>query len=263
METNAEIIFSKGYTGGSIIIMIKQDKSKAEQKNLHAGHRERMEKRFLATEKDNNSSFQNHELLEMLLSFSIPRRNTNETAHLLLSKFGSLRGVFETSYTSLQEVPGVGRRSALLIRLVSRIIHCYIEESEYDDRAIHLDRMHLILLYLHNLFFGYRMERMYMLLFDRSGALMETLMLAEGTGTFLRLDETQCVRQALSRGTSYVILAHNHPGGTADVSKEDIDTTLTLERAFRTVGITLLDHYIITEKEHTPILKSSNPPYTA
>lgn len=239
--------------------MIKQEKSKEEQKNLHAGHRERMEARFLATEKDNNSSVQNHELLEMLLFFSIPRQNTNETAHLLLSKFGSLRGVFEASYASLREVSGVGRRSAFLIRLISRIIHCYIEESECDDRALHLNRPHLILLYLHNLFFGYRMERMYMLLFDGSGALMETLMLAEGTGTFMRLDETQCVRQALCRGTSYVILAHNHPGGTAAVSAEDRETTLTLERAFRTVGITLLEHYIITEKEHTPILNSFYP----
>ncbi len=216
---------------------------------LHAGHRKRMETRFLATDKNGDSSFEEHELLEMLLFLSIPRQNTNETAHLLLSEFGSLRGVFEAPVCALKKVPRIGDRSAFLIRLVSVLIHSYICEPNCSRPPLHLSETAEIVSYLHNLFFGYSRETVYMLLFDGSGALIctEHVSSATDTATEAVYCKTGMIRAAVLHGAEYIILAHNHPSGNGTYSKEDICTTHDLIHTFNAIGIKMLEHYIVTE----------------
>ena len=84
----------------------------------HDGHRERLKKRFLSSP----DSFEDHELLEMILFYSIPRKNTNETAHKLLKKFGSIKGILDASIESLMTVDDIGPNSALYIKAISKLL---------------------------------------------------------------------------------------------------------------------------------------------
>lgn len=95
--------------------MEKKPKSYNRPGGVHAGHRSRMRKRFLATGLE---GFQDHEVLEFLLYYAIPRRDVNETAHLLLDRFGTLSGVLDAQAEDLCAVPGVGPATAHFLSLI-------------------------------------------------------------------------------------------------------------------------------------------------
>lgn len=91
-------------------------------KNYHDHHRERMRKRLLD---GGAEAFHDHEILEMLLFYCIPRKNTNETAHALIEKFGSINGVLNADIKELQKVEGIGAVSAKFIRFISDVCRSY------------------------------------------------------------------------------------------------------------------------------------------
>ena len=90
--------------------------------NFHANHRERVRNRFRAEGLD---SFEEHQILEMLLFYGIPRIDTNEIAHRLIAKFGSFRGVMDAEYEELLEVEGIGEQAATLIKFASAVARRY------------------------------------------------------------------------------------------------------------------------------------------
>ena len=115
---------------------------------MHDGHRERMRKKFLA-----GVRFADHEMLEMLLTFSIPRKNTNEIAHRLLTAFGSVDGVLSADYEQLLMVRGIGPQSAFQIKLVGALRG--VERSE-DEGGLYLDTVDKLGAYAVELFAGIR-----------------------------------------------------------------------------------------------------------
>ena len=74
------------------------------KKPLHSGHRSRIRDKFVASEFDN---FNDHEIIEMLLFYSIPRVDTNPIAHELLNHFGSLSSVLDSTIESLKDFDGI------------------------------------------------------------------------------------------------------------------------------------------------------------
>ena len=107
--------------------------SKAKKENIHAGHRQRLRKKFLQQGAD---SLEPHELLELLLFYAVPRANTNPTAHELLRQFGSLKNVLSAPVEDLVRVEGLGESSALLIALVARLYCRAMVDSMEESRDI-------------------------------------------------------------------------------------------------------------------------------
>ena len=85
--------------------------------NASPGHRERLRRRFLIE----NSELASDELLELLLTFAIPRQDVAPLAKALLAYFGSLDGVFQASHDELRHVTGIGEATAVLIQLVRHL----------------------------------------------------------------------------------------------------------------------------------------------
>ena len=222
--------------------------------SIHDGHRQRMLDRFLECDgKTDGNIIQDHELLEILLFFAIPRVNTNETAHRLLTEFRSIRGVLDASYDKLIHVKGMGPRSAILIRLVSILFRRYAQ-SENTAKEIRISTNTAIISYLKKLFIGCDTERIYLLLFDGEGVMISCDMLAEGSSSSAVFDIKQCTQKALLKGAEYAMLTHNHINHNAKPSMEDLVTTKKLYNAFDAVGIHLLEHFIICHDQHVPII---------
>ena len=134
--------------------------------NVHEGHRERMRLRFAA---DNGESMATHELLEMLLYTVIPRCNTNEVAHALLKRFQTLNGIFEASIADLMQIDGIGKNSAIQIKLINTLIRR--EDLERRVPVKQFLNEQSVIDYMRPLYSHINTEQLYMLCFDNAAHL--------------------------------------------------------------------------------------------
>ncbi len=214
----------------------------------HSQHRERLRARFLSA----GESFEDHELLELLLFYSIPRVNTNETAHELISRFGSLKGVLDASYSALRTVNGVGDNSALYLRAISELLLRY-ERSSCEVKNP-LSSNYALGRYLCSLFVGTENEISYLLLFDNSKRLLLCEKLSEGYSSGNIIYMRQIVSLALNNNAAGAILAHNHPSGKPIPSGEDLAVSNQVRSMLERLGVQFIDHFIVAGNECRPII---------
>ena len=217
---------------------------------LHDGHRERKKQQFLHHGAD---SFSDHELLELILYYAIPRRDTNELAHRLLQQFGSLRNVFLASVEELKKVEGVGESAAILLHLLPEIGK-RVQQSGMKER--NLNSTEKCGNYFLRLFVGENHEVLYQLCLDGKGKLLNCRQLSQGDMDSAALSVKQVVSNALSCGASAVVLGHNHPSGVALPSEEDIAVTLRVRDALKALDIRLLDHIIVADGDYVSVAQS-------
>ena len=208
--------------------------------NPHQNHRARVRETF---RKAGVEGMPDHNLLELILFYSIPRKDTNEIAHRLIDTFGSLKRVFDAPYERLVEVEGVGESSALLISMIPGICRRYIEGGE--AKKINLSEPEDVKKYIASKYYGCKNEVFYMICLDALGNLINCCKLGEGTADSVILDKRSVLETAFRNNADTVIFAHNHPGGVAAPSKDDIVLTDEFNSLFRGVGIRLADHLIL------------------
>ena len=216
---------------------------------IHEGHRARMKKRLLESEE---VGFADHELLEMLLYYAIPRRDTNELAHRLLKQFGSLQGVLSASEQELACVKGMGQQAALLVTLVP--ILCRRAARSAKERI--LNSVDSCGAYFTELLSGSRKEMLWQVCLDGKGKVLSSKCLAQGDVSMAAVSVRQVVEHALRAGAVGVVLAHNHPSGVALPSQEDIATTRLIRDALRTMNIQLVDHIVVADGDYVSMAAS-------
>lgn len=211
---------------------------------MHTGRRERMRARFKSEGLEN---FADHEVLEMLLYAVQTRGDTNALAHTLLESFGSLRGVLEAPMENLQQVDGVGTQASLLMSLLVPMFRRY-QKAVAMERPF-LFRQNLVNQYCLGLLSGLRDEYLYLLSISANGKLNGQQLLAKGNPSEVWAYPRRVVEAALNHNAQHVILCHNHPAGDATPSRQDIEATLMLYEALKTMEIQLQDHVIVGDGE--------------
>lgn len=210
----------------------------------HDGHRERLRQRFLEHGLD---ALQDHEVLELLLFYAVPRRDTKELAWRLLHHFGSLAAVLDASVGDLQQVSGIGESAAVLLNLMTPLARRY-QISRTDKRQI-LNSSARCGEFLTAYFFGCTEELIYLLCLDAKGQFLACRLLQHGSTTSAALSLRKAAEVAMSAKASAVILAHNHPGGLALPSQADYETTRQLQAVLEPLGIQLKDHIIVADTD--------------
>ena len=218
---------------------------------IHDGHREKLRRRFLDGGLD---SFADHEALELLLFYAIPRRDTNELAHRLMEHYGTLDAVLTAPLEELMQISGIGENAAALIRLVPRLAQK--ARLSAAAREIVLSDAERMGEYLLERFRGEKNEVIYQLCLDRKGKLIVCRRLNEGGVDSSELNIRRLVENALLSSASMVVLAHNHPSGIALPSPEDYVTTDRVEEALRVVGVQLVDHIIVADDDYVSMAAS-------
>ena len=208
---------------------------------IHDGHREKMRRRFLET---GLAGFADHEALEFLLFYAIPRRDTNALAHQLLERFGALEMVLSAPVEDLQKVEGMGESAALLLRLVPMLTE---RSRRKEDAPVILNSTEKAGNYMLCRFDGKKNELVYELCLDRKGKLLASKLLTKGDVNGAELNIRKLVGNALLTNASAVILSHNHPSGVALPSGEDFATTDRVRTALESVGVQLVDHIIVAD----------------
>lgn len=214
-------------------------------KNVHEGHRERLKQRFL---RDGLRGFETHQILELLLFFGIPRRDTNEIAHALLDAFGNLPGVLKASYEDLTKIKGMTSGAAVLIRLSGSLIREY-NDGELPKDMI-LDSPEKIGAFILPKFFGEQNERVLVVCMDNKCKVLSCTFVSEGSLNATEISVRKVLEQAIISHATAVVLAHNHPSGFALPSAEDQASTRTIAQVLHVAGVQLVDHLVVAEDDY-------------
>ena len=209
---------------------------------IHDGHREKMRQRFLSGGLDH---FADHEALELLLYYAIPRRDTNPIAHALMDRYGSLSAVLTAPVEDLKKVEGIGDSAAILLRLAPQVYQ-KAQLAEYE-RDLPMSSVTAVGKYVVDRFIGERNEVIYQLCLDQKAKLLACKRLGEGGVTSADLDIRKMMEHVIATGASAVILAHNHPSGVATPSDDDWVATRKARAALQTIHVALIDHLVVAD----------------
>jgi DNA repair protein RadC len=208
------------------------------------GHRQRLRQRFAT---HGFEGFHDYEVLELLLTYAIPRVDVKPIAKRLLEVFGTLAGVFDATVVELKQTEGVGEKGAVFLTLIRQVEVRYLA-SDLPGKNVY-DRPDKVKAHLRLLVQGRGMECFGAIFTDQQHRLVATQILFEGTVDRTAVYPRNLMKRALELDAKGLILFHNHPGGTVRASQEDIDLTNRMAEAGSPLDIKILDHFLIAGKE--------------
>lgn len=228
---------------------IQMEPKKRESKmSEHDGHRKRLRERANSTGLE---GFQAHEVMELLLSETIPRKDVNPLAHELIDHFGSLAGVLDARKEELMQVKGVGERTAAHLALQVEILR-YYQRDRWGEKP-RLNNRYEAGEYCTALFGRQQVEAMRLVCLDVHKSVLASEVIAVGTVDETPVYPRTVVEAALRYHAHSVILVHNHPSGEVEPSQGDVYVSAQVERALRLVNIDLLDHIIVAGDRYTSL----------
>lgn len=213
----------------------------AEDKNLHEGHRKRLREKF----KKGKETFNEHELLELLLGYSIARKDTNELAHRLIKEFGSLSNVLSTEPDLLTKVSGVGETTANLLSLVGYLSLIKNKKS----KKITLNSIDAVKSVAFELFDGAVTEAFYLLYLDGNKNLLGYTKLDCGDVSSVTIDFEVLTKHILNYKPKSAIIMHNHFAKFPYPSEADDKATAKIYTFLNFHKVTLFDHLIVSNNE--------------
>ena len=209
---------------------------------VHDGYRERMKQKLLEQGLD---VFDDHNVLELLLFYSVPRKDMNPLAHELLNTFGSLEAVFEAPAEELSKVNGIGESTVTLLKLFPEVSRRYVMDKNRFDNI--LDSTKKAGEYLAARYMYERDEVVYVICLDSKCKVICCKELFRGVANSAEISIRKIAELALAKNATSIIISHNHTSGIALPSMEDEITTKKLKNALASMGITLSDHIIVAD----------------
>lgn len=217
--------------------MSKSDNTK---ENPHKFHRSRLRARFL---KESLRSFEDHNILELLLFYAIPQKDTNDLAHALLDKFGSLSAVFDAEIGDLCKVKGIGENAATLIKMIPHLARAYLMDK--DTRYSDFTDLHKLGNYLVNYFIAEKNEKLVAVLLNNRCEMIDIVLVSEGTVNRTDGSIRKITEAAFSKNASFVVISHNHPDGNCTPSAADISLTNNYRKIFDELSLPLVEHIVV------------------
>lgn len=219
---------------------------KKSSNKIHSGHRQKVRDKFYET---GFNGMAPHNVLEMLLFFGIPYKDTNPIAHELIDRFGSISAVFEASRTELQSVKGMTENAACLITMMLPLYKQYSEDL--FKRNPTFANLKETVEFLRKLYIDKtNTECVYVLCFDGKDSLIRYRMLSMGDISSSSVDFRKLAGIVLETKATQIILSHNHPHGVALPSKDDVDVTKVLVPFMETMKVKVKDHIILTDDSY-------------
>lgn len=213
---------------------------KKQNKTDHSGHRQHVRESYLS---HGLLGEPDHRVLEMLLFFGIPYRDTNPIAHALIDTFGSFPAVLEASPEQLKQVKGMTMNASILLSMILPVFRRY--EECLNNRPV-LQTTEEIVKYIRPRYHGAHSEVLYALCFNEKATLISLRKISEGDNGETAMDFRALSSAALESGAARVTLVHNHPGGVAAPSFEDVQSTHNARILLAALKVNLDDHIIIS-----------------
>lgn len=209
-------------------------------KPSYIGHRQRIKDKY---NKSGIDGWLDYEVLELALSYAIARKDTKQIAKKLIRRFKTISGVLDADSTELKSIDGISDHTTLFLKLLKDIAILYLENGLHKKDL--LSSSDLVFNYLRGSLKGCADEEFKSLFLNSRNQLIVCETSQTGTVNRAVIYPRKIVERALHHHAVGVIIAHNHPAGTLEPSKEDCVVTKVIKDALMTVDIKLLDHIII------------------
>lgn len=206
--------------------------------SLRSGHRERLRQNFL------DDKLANYELLELLLSYAIPRRDVKPLAKTLLAKFGGIFPILSAPVDELCRVPGIGQNTAIFLKVIQKIFLVGYRMDSANTTIFHTPEQFNN--YCKLLLGGKGVEEMHILYIDADRRLLEDELHSHGTIDCTSIYDREIIGRAMTLGAKFVILVHNHPKAQTSFSQEDVQITHELKNKLAAIGVILHDHCVVS-----------------
>lgn len=215
----------------------------------HDGHRKRLLERYLECD---GEGFCDHELIELLLFYAIPRKNTNEIAHRLVERFGTIEKIVEADIDDLKTVDGIGDNSAALVHLVLSLAQRYTLDGKIKNPR--LNTLQKLINYARGSFVGATGEKVYLYFLDNSLRLLDARLVAVGAIDEVKPLVRNILELAILKRVNAIAIVHNHTSAGVEESIADVEFTALLQRELDFIGIRLVEHIIIDKTDSNPLL---------
>ena len=221
------------------------------------GHRERIKEKFL---KNGIDGFAEYEILELLLTYCIPRKDTKPIAKELLNKFKSLDNIFKADFDKLSAIDGLGKNSIVFLKLIGDLPSIiYKDELKnkklIDKETLKISNKDILLKYLRNKIGYEEIEKFYVLYLSSSNEVIEFEENSVGTLDRSSVYPREIYKKLINLNAKSVILAHNHPSDNITPSKCDIELTNEIAKGLKNFGALLIEHIIITKNSYFSFLE--------
>lgn len=218
----------------------------------YVNHRERLRERFQRAGVD---GMQDYELLELLLTYAVPRKDVKPIAKDLIKRFGGLSGVLDAGQKELEELTGLGSISATLIRLVKELCSTYLAERMKQKEVISSPKV--VVDFARSKLSGLPREVFMVVYLNVKNEVIDFEVLIEGTVDSVAIYPRRIIEAALSHHATGLILVHNHPSGHPEPSEEDKQITRAITEAARTLDIKILDHIVVGKDGYFSFLENN------
>lgn len=216
----------------------------SENTNPNDGHRKRIREKFLKSGLD---GFLDYEVVELLLTLGTPRKDCKQVAKGTIKKFKSLNAVLDAEVDDLISINGIGRSNVLGLILFKALLERY--SSEKISSKILLNSSKLVANYLQVKIGNKKQEHFMILYFDTKYKLINEE-ISVGTLNASLVHPREVFKKAIKNSVAQIIIAHNHPSGDVNPSGDDIATTNRLIEVGRLVGISIIDHVIVSTSNY-------------
>ena len=221
------------------------------------GHRERIKEKFL---KNGIDGFAEYEILELLLTYCIPRKDTKPMAKELLNKFKSLDNIFKADFDKLSAIDGLGKNSIAFLKLIGDLPSIiYKDELKnkklIDKETLKISNKDILLKYLRNKIGYEEIEKFYVLYLSSSNEVIEFEENSVGTLDRSSVYPREIYKKIINLNAKSIILAHNHPSNNITPSKCDIEITNEIAKGLKNFGALLIEHIIITKNSYFSFLE--------
>ena len=233
------------FSSEPLLDIIAESRDESETDLYYLGHRDRLKKKVMTFGSD---TLQDYELLELLLTYAIPRKDVKPLAKELIRSFGSLAAVVTASHEELKRIKGIKDSSAVLISSV-RSMALRIAKSRFDSGSVIKD-WNALLEYCQIDMGQKKNECLRIIFLDARNQLIKDEILQNGTINQTPVYPREIAKRALELGAASIVMVHNHPAGDMRPSKNDIQMTKAVQKALTVLDINLIDHVIISKSGH-------------
>ena len=205
------------------------------------GHRQRLRNRYIHA---GENGLPDYDMLELLLTYAIQRRDVKPLARRLLERFHDLSGIMDASLEDLCRIEGLGPNSAVLITLIRSLCTRYLENKLIGMDVI--DCGETLENYARMRLSAFTDEAFLLIFLDVKNHVIDSEVFARGTYDTIILQPRRIAEDAVAHKAPKLIVVHNHPSGITDPSASDIDFTRKLEAVLAPLDISLLDHLVVS-----------------